>query len=52
MDYHLLLKSMIEINNNASIIEVSRKVAQLLRFYKSKIARVRVEIMSQIPVNN
>ena len=32
-------------NNNASIIEVSRKVAQLLRFYKASIARVRVEIV-------
>lgn len=31
--------------NNASIIEVSRKVAQLLGFYKEKIARVRVEII-------
>ena len=33
-------------NNNSSIIQVSRKVAQLLRFYKSKITRVRVEILS------
>ena len=32
--------------NNASIIEVSRKVAQLLGFYKAKITRVRVEIMA------
>ncbi len=32
--------------NNASFIEVSRKVAQLLRFYKSGFARVQVEIMS------
>ena len=32
--------------NNARIIEVSRKVAQLLRFYKTKIAKVRVEILS------
>ena len=32
-------------NNNISIIEVSRKVAQLLKFYKSKIARVKVEII-------
>tara|TARA_B100001964_G_C14196028_1_gene583380 strand:- start:28 stop:981 length:954 start_codon:yes stop_codon:yes gene_type:complete len=31
--------------DNASIIEVSRKVAQLLRFYKAGIARVRVEII-------
>ena len=33
-------------NDNSSIIQVSRKVAQLLRFYKSKIARVRVEILA------
>ena len=33
-------------NDNSSIIQVSRKVAQLLRFYKSKITRVRVEILS------
>ena len=32
--------------NNSSIIEVSRKVAQLLRFYKYRIAKVRVEILS------
>ena len=32
--------------NNARIIEVSRKIAQLLRFYKSEIARVKVEILS------
>ena len=33
-------------DNNASIIQVSRKVAQLLRFYKNKIAKVKVEILS------
>ena len=33
-------------DNNSSIIEVSRKVAQLLRFYKNKITKVRVEILS------
>ena len=33
-------------HNNASIIEVSRKVAQLLRFYKTGIARVKVEIIA------
>ena len=32
-------------NDNLSIIQVSRKVSQLLRFYKNKIARVRVEIL-------
>ncbi len=31
---------------NATIIQVSRKVAQLLGFYKSKIATVKVEILS------
>ena len=33
-------------DENASIIQVSRKVAQLLRFYKNKIAKVKVEILS------
>ncbi|HIA61177.1 MAG: hypothetical protein MKZ97_01330 [Alphaproteobacteria bacterium] len=33
-------------DNNSSIIQVSRKTAQLLRFYKSKIARVKVEIIA------
>ena len=33
-------------NDNISIIQVSRKVAQLLRFYKNKITRVRVEILA------
>ena len=33
-------------DDNASIIQVSRKVAQLLRFYKNRIARVKVEILS------
>ena len=32
--------------NNGKIIEVSRKVSQLLRFYKQKITRVRVEILA------
>ncbi len=32
--------------DNGSIIQVSRKVAQLLRFYKNKIAKVKVEILS------
>ena len=34
-------------DDNASVIQVSRKVAQLLRFYKNKIARVKVEILSE-----
>ena len=33
-------------DDNASIIQVSRKVAQLLRFYKNRMARVKVEILS------
>ena len=33
-------------NNNAILIEVSRKVAQLLGFYKNEIATVKVEILS------
>ncbi len=33
-------------NDNASIIQVSRKVAQLLRFYKNKITKARVEILT------
>ena len=33
-------------DDNSSVIQVSRKVAQLLRFYKNKIARVKVEILS------
>tara|TARA_B100001287_G_scaffold276138_1_gene285934 strand:+ start:1070 stop:2005 length:936 start_codon:yes stop_codon:yes gene_type:complete len=33
-------------DNNAVVIEVSRKVAQLLGFYKSKLATVKVEILT------
>ncbi len=33
-------------DDNASLIQVSRKVAQLLGFYKDKIATVRVDILS------
>lgn len=33
-------------DDNASLIQVSRKVSQLLRFYKNKIARVKVEVLS------
>ena len=32
-------------DDNVSIIQVSRKVAQLLRFYKNKITKARVEIL-------
>jgi len=33
-------------DDNASVIQVSRKVAQLLRFYKYRMAKVKVEILS------
>ena len=33
-------------DDNSSLIQVSRKTAQLLRFYKDKIAKVRIEILS------
>ena len=33
-------------DDNASIVQVSRKVAQLLRFYKNKITKIKVEILS------
>ena len=32
-------------NDNATLVQVSRKTAQLLRFYKNKITRVKVEII-------
>ena len=32
--------------DNSAIIQVSRKSSQLLKFYKNKIARVRIEILS------
>ena len=31
--------------SNTSLIQVSRKVAQLLRFYKNKIARVKIQLL-------
>ena len=33
-------------DDNASIIQVSRKVAQLLRFYKDEVTKARIEILS------
>ena len=33
-------------DDNSSLIQVSRKTAQLLRFYKDKIAKVRSEVLS------
>ena len=42
----LVLKINDRHNDNASIIQVSRKTAQLLRFYKNKIAKVNIRILS------
>ena len=42
----LTLKINDRLNDNSSLIQVSRKSAQLLKFYKNKIVRVRVEIIS------
>ncbi len=33
-------------DDNASLIQVSRKVSQLLRFYKNKIASVKLEVLT------
>ena len=41
----LTIKIIDRFEDNSSIIQVSRKSAQLLRFYKNKIARVKVEIL-------
>ncbi len=42
---YLTIKIVDRHEDNASLIQVSRKVAQLLRFYKNKIAKVKVEIL-------
>tara|TARA_Y100001970_G_scaffold177506_1_gene216283 strand:+ start:844 stop:1776 length:933 start_codon:yes stop_codon:yes gene_type:complete len=42
----LTVKIVDRFEDNTPIIQVSRKVAQLLRFYKNKIAKVKVEILS------
>ena len=42
----LIIKINDRYDDNASLIQVSRKVSQLLRFYKNKIARVKVEVLS------
>jgi len=44
--FSLVIKVNDRHNDNSSLIQVSRKVAQLLRFYKNKIAKVKVEILS------
>ena len=42
----LIIKIVDRHDDNVSIIQVSRKVAQLLRFYKDKITKAKVEILS------
>jgi len=42
----LIIKINDRYDDNTFLIQVSRKVSQLLRFYKNKIARVRVEVLS------
>ena len=41
----LTLKIIDRHNDNSTLIQVSRKTAQLLKFYKNKITKVRVEII-------
>ena len=41
----VIVKIIDRYDDNSSIIQVSRKVAQLLKFYKKQITRVRVEIL-------
>ena len=42
----LIIKIIDRHNDNSSLIQLSRKSAQLLKFYKNKIAKVRVQILS------
>ena len=44
--YSLTIKIIDRHDDNTSIIQVSRKVAQLLRFYKNKITKTKIEILS------
>ena len=44
--FSLVIKIVDRHQDNSSLIQVSRKVAQLLKFYKNKVARVRVEILA------
>ena len=41
----LTLKIIDRHNDNATLIQVSRKTSQLLKFYKNKITKVRVEVI-------
>jgi rare lipoprotein A len=42
----LIIKINDRYEDNVSLIQVSRKVSQLLRFYKNKIARVKLEVLT------
>ena len=42
----IIVKINDRLKDNSSLIQVSRKSSQLLKFYKDKIARVRVEVVS------
>ena len=42
----LIIKIIDRHDDNVSLIQVSRKVSQLLRFYKNKIARVKLEVLT------
>ena len=44
--FSVIVKINDRLNDNSSVIQVSRKTAQLLKFYKNKIAKVKVEILS------
>ena len=44
--FSLTIKIIDRHDDNTSIIQVSRKVAQLLRFYKNKITKTKIEILS------
>jgi rare lipoprotein A len=43
----LTIKINDRLNDNASLIQVSRKTAQLLKFYSNKITKVRIQILSE-----
>ena len=44
--YSIILKINDRHNDNSTIIQVSRKTAQLLKFYKNKIAKVKIQILA------
>jgi len=45
--FSITIKIIDRFDDNGSIIQVSRKVAQLLGFYKNQLAKVRVEIIPE-----